>query len=142
MSWTTWVVVAVVILMVTLVCLFPHVVFFLMGATSPNDWPYLLLSGFVPSTALASVIYPFVNCHVESCLRIGRYHVDGFKVCYRHQPNPEVRKRGVSHEHIKDIYERGNEVLTPSVTIKYEQHHDQDHPGAQRNLVRHPAEAP
>lgn len=86
---------------------FPHLIPWLIGIyPTPAGTPptYQLWSGFTPALALVGVIWPFVNCHVEGCPRYGRYMCAGFKVCYVHHPDDNVRGRGVSHEHILRLH--------------------------------------
>lgn len=66
---------------------------------------YQLWSGFVPALAICSLLasaWRRVNCHVQGCLRIARYPVDGtdFRVCYRHHPNDEIGRQGVLHSSV------------------------------------------
>lgn len=78
---------------------------FLMGATSPNEWPYLLLSGFLPSMAIVGAIGAVVRwarsqtCHVKGCWRHGRYQAGPYRVCWHHHPaeNPPERRVTVAH---------------------------------------------
>ena len=79
-----------------------HELLFLMGLTSPNEWPYLLLSGFIPALAVVSLVgglwshYKRINCHVHRCLRIGRFAVGEYKVCHVHHPSDKVTRSGIS----------------------------------------------
>lgn len=117
MNWTAWCVIAVVLLVIVLACLFPHVALVIIGADKipqGTSVMYQVWSGFIPSITVITVfgtlggVWRRMNCHVEKCWRIGRYKIDGMCVCHVHHPNPEIRKRGVSHEHIKNIYDHGN----------------------------------
>lgn len=54
------------------------------------------------------------NCHVTGCLWIGRYEVAGgtYKVCGKHHPDPAVRDKHVTREHVtlahrKHLEDRG-----------------------------------
>ena len=48
------------------------------------------------------------NCHVHRCWRTGRYPVaDGaFLVCRHHSPDPAVRERRVTHEHVMSLHRK------------------------------------
>lgn len=88
---------------------FPHLVLWLLGAYPvPAGTPptYQLLSGFIPAAAVIGVIWPFLNCTVSTCMRYGRYHVDGLRVCYEHHPDENITRSGVSHEHILRVHHR------------------------------------
>lgn len=71
--------------------------------TSPM---YQLWSGFVPALAILSLVgglwshYKRINCHVHGCWRIGRYDVEGFKVCHAHHPDEQVKRGGVEWRHL------------------------------------------
>jgi hypothetical protein len=89
-----------------------HVLWFLMGATSPNDPPYLLLSGFLPSLAIVGALGAGVRwarshtCHVHKCLRIGRYNAGQYKVCWKHHPSDDPPVRHVTTAHIRAAWHR------------------------------------
>lgn len=53
------------------------------------------------------------NCHHEGCPWIGRYQVAGgqFKVCRRHHPDPAVRNKHVTMEHLHFVHAAHQENL-------------------------------
>lgn len=113
MTWKFWLgLLTGTAVLVLLLVLVPHAVLWFVGVypvpagTSPM---YQLWSGFIPALAILSIVYPFVNCHEETCWRFGRYHIDGFRVCYVHHPDPEVRKHGVSLRHLHRVHEESQQ---------------------------------
>jgi hypothetical protein len=102
-KYVPWLVIAACFIL--LVVSYPHAAGFVLGIYPyPAGTPitYQLWSGFIPALAIVSVVFPFVNCHVESCMRIGRYPAAGgeYKVCRRHHPDHQVRHGSVTLEHI------------------------------------------
>lgn len=65
----------------------------------------MLLTALGMSTIIAG-LWHAVNCHVDGCPKIGRYHVAGgkFKVCRAHHPEDAVRQRKVSHHHVISLH--------------------------------------
>lgn len=64
-----------------------HDLWYYLGLTSPNDWPYLAFSGVVPCLALLGGAWSLIrrhNCHQPGCWRIGRVERDGRIHCHRH----------------------------------------------------------
>jgi hypothetical protein len=55
-----------------------------------TPWTYQLLSGFVPSLTVLSLVtlvagaWHHVNCHEPGCLRIGKHKVEGTPWCSHH----------------------------------------------------------
>lgn len=101
-DWTVLAVVGVVLVAV----LFPHAIPWLLGVypTPPGTpWTYQLWSGFMPALAIVGVVWPFVNCHVQGCMRYGRYHVREFRVCHRHHPDDRVGPGGIRAEHVAPL---------------------------------------
>lgn len=139
MNWRMIGIILLVVIVATHLFIFlPHAVLWFFGVypvPTGTSAMYQLYSGFLPSITVLSLVYPFVNCHVENCARIGRYHVDGYRVCYIHNPNPEVRKRGITHKHVKDVYEDGNNNLTHGVRVKHGQHNYPDHQDPEQRVV-------
>lgn len=88
---------------------FPHLIPWLMGiypAPAGTPFTYQLWSGFIPAAAIVGVIWPFVNCTVNGCMRYGRYHVSGFRVCHAHHPDDNITRDGVSHEHVIRLHKK------------------------------------
>lgn len=113
MTRNRWLMLTLVAVIVLLLVLTPHALLWFVGVypypagTAPL---YQLWSGFIPSIAIVSVVWPFVNCHVESCPRYGRYHVGDFRVCRKHHVDEAVREKRVTHQHIIDHHQKHLQV--------------------------------
>jgi hypothetical protein len=99
-----------VALAITYVCVFDRVLLHFLGWDGQTSDNYSAWSGSVPAivsivgmSTIITGLWHSVNCHVDRCMRVGRYHVAGgaFRVCRRHHPADEVRHGNVSHSHIK-----------------------------------------
>ena len=47
--------------------------------------------------------YRLNNCHIEKCVRLGKYPAAGghYKVCRKHHPDSHVRNKRVTFEHVQ-----------------------------------------
>lgn len=66
-----------------------------------NDLPVFLI-GYVPAVTLW---YFHSRCHVEKCLRRGRYPFHHYRLCVKH--HPKVPQGGVKHWQIIKIHKEG-----------------------------------
>jgi hypothetical protein len=103
-------------------------------------WPHFLpwFIGFYPTPIDTSPFYQFwsgfyivvlslatstwlrkQNCHVRWCWRLGRFPVaEGrFYVCHHHHPDPAIRHKRVTMEHIVHVHKKFTEPGNKSLPV-------------------------
>lgn len=81
-----------------------HWLAYLLGITSPNQWPYLLWSGVAGYLILAATNIRHRNCQARWCWRLGRHSFDlngtEHTLCRRH--HPQLPDRAPTAQQIND----------------------------------------
>ena len=85
-----------------------HVIAHLLGIDTQSSYFYAAYSGVIPSLlvfAAAVGWWTHRSCHVDGCLRRGKFPFEDYKLCKKHHPSVPEK---VTHEHILSLHRLRN----------------------------------